>query len=202
MQIDKGRERELAATNDAALIRYQSRWERKIAALQRRYPERWRVPGWSEQEVRDALTLHLFERLRAGSVPSSSEAPDDDWELRLLGRHVRSLRNAHRLEAAPTDLSHATLLQSEASQEDRWLELEADACRALAASNASARLNHPQRRWLAALKWSATCGEFFESSARPNLSAAARVLDKNRSSAVRAFEELRHRFQSELERVE
>jgi hypothetical protein len=50
------------------------------------------------------------------------------------------------------------------------------------------------------LKLSARSGGFFESSAEPNLSAASRVLGKNRSSAQRAYRELQTRFTAELSR--
>ena len=59
-------ERDLAITSDAALVRYEAKWQRKLARLQRAHPERWRVPGLSPEEVRDALTLRLIEVVRGG----------------------------------------------------------------------------------------------------------------------------------------
>ncbi len=56
-----------------------------------------------------------------------------------------------------------------------------------------------QRQWLAAMRLAAVRGEFFESSGRLNLSAASRVLGKNRSSAQHAFKELQARVASELD---
>ena len=44
-------------------------------------------------------------------------------------------------------------------------------------------------------------GEFFESSGRLNLAAVSRMLDKNRSSAQRAFGELQQHFRRELKKL-
>lgn len=74
--------------------------------------------------------------------------------------------------------------------------------RALARERAERSLSRPQRAWLAALERSANAGAFFESSGLPNLSAASRVLGKDRSSAQRAYRELRGRFIEELNRLE
>jgi hypothetical protein len=73
--------------------------------------------------------------------------------------------------------------------------------RALAQQRAEQALSRPQRQWLSALKLSARAGGFFESSAEPNLSAASRVLGRNRSSAQRAYGELQTRFGRELQRL-
>ena len=63
-------------------------------------------------------------------------------------------------------------------------------------------MNSPaKRRWFDALKLSASAGSFFAASAEPNLSAAARLLGKNRSSAQRSYRELQLRFGRELERL-
>ena len=43
--------------------------------------------------------------------------------------------------------------------------------------------------------------EFFRASAEPNLSAASRLLGKNRSSALRAYRELQGRFSKEMKRI-
>lgn len=70
----------------------------------------------------------------------------------------------------------------------------------VAGQRAEQSLSRPQRRWLAALKLSARSGGFFQASAKPNLSAASRVLGKNRASAQRAYRELQARFSRELSR--
>jgi hypothetical protein len=185
--------------DDRALVRYLSLWERKIAALQRRHPGRWCVRGWSDQEVRDALSLHLFEAACSGDHATTAV---DGWELDALARHLRELQRGSRLRVTVMDLSDAPLLQREPSHEDRYLELEADARRAGAAERARAGLTQPQRRWFAALQWTANRGDFFEASDKPNLSAASRVVGKNRSSALRAYEEIQARFRSELDELE
>jgi hypothetical protein len=184
--------------SDQALVRYLETWGRKIAALQRRHPARFRVRGWSDEEVRDALTLQLFEAVRS----ADAEPRPDDWELSLLSRRLRELRRGSRLDVTVMDMSDAPLLQREPSQEERFVEHEGDACRALAAVRARAGLNAPQKKWLAAMCWTANRGDFFESSDRLNLSAASRLIGKNRSSAARAYRELQSHFQDELERLE
>ena len=84
------------------------------------------------------------------------------------------------------------------NEEERLIDDEAAALRELARERATRSLSVPQRRWLAALTLSANAGAFFEASGKPNLSAASRVLGKDRSSAVRAFGELQHHFGREL----
>lgn len=200
-------------TRDAtSLVQYLKVWEHKVRTLQRRHPGRWCVRGWSDEEVRDALTLHLFEAVQSGDAPrdtdgtmhSGGDAPrdTDDWAFALLARRVRELQRASRLNVAVMDLSDAPLLQREPSHEELHLELEDNSRRATAAERARENLNQPQRRWLAAMLWTANRGDFFEASDRLNLSAASRVIGKSRSSAARAYKELQSRFQEELERLE
>jgi hypothetical protein len=52
------------------------------------------------------------------------------------------------------------------------------------------------------MKMTANAGAFFESSGELNLAAVSRVLDKDRSSAHRAFEEISHRFCRELDALD
>lgn len=199
--------------DEGSLVQYLEAWERKLKKLQRRHPERWCVRGWSNEEVRDALTLHLFEAVHEGddARPHGDDArregddarrEGDDWALELLTRRVRELQRGSRLNVTVMDLSEAPLLQREPSHEERILELEDNARRSAAAERAREGLNQPQRRWFAAMQWTANRGDFFESSDRPNLSAASRVIGKNRSSAARAYRELQARFQEELGRLE
>lgn len=195
------RERDAAIANDAALVSYQRKWERRLARLQRTYPERWHVPGLSNEETRDALTLHLLEVVRGDPALHQSYDAARQWGLAVMRQELRRLRRSFRLGATPTDFSHDDARQREPDQEERLLDLEADACRSLAAARAQGGLSRPQRRWLAALKLAANCGEFFQASQEINLSAAARVLQKNRSSAQRAYRELKVQFARELERL-
>jgi hypothetical protein len=189
---------EVMSTDDA-LVTYLAGWERSLMRLQRAYPARWHVPGLSDEEVRDALTLQLLEVVRhepEGTLPERAVA------LGLLRRQLAALRQRFRLGATPTDFGEAQLAPREAGEEARWLELEADACRAEAAAAAKARLSTPQRRWLAAFKLAASGGAFFEASDEPNLSAASRVIGRHRSSAQRAYQELQAQFQHERRRIE
>jgi hypothetical protein len=195
------RERDLAATNDTALVSYQRKWERKLARLQRAHPQRWRVPGLSDEEVRDALTLRLIEAIR--ELPAKDPAPcrsGKEWGLCVAEEHLCRLRRSFRLGATPTDFARASLSARVPSQEEHWLELEEERCRVRAGQLAEEQLSRPQRRWLDALKSAAHEGEFFEGSQRLNLSAASRRLGMNRSSASRADEAQQARFSRELDR--
>jgi hypothetical protein len=212
------RERDLAATNDAALVVYQRKWERKLARLQRAHPQRWHVPGLSDEEVRDALTLRLIEAIRqlptgpSTGCPSSeghpggdAARPEREWGLRVALARLAELRRSFRLAATPVDFAGVPLPgrhpnHSLPSHEEHWLELEHERCLAQAEQRAHARLSGPQRRWLDALKSAAHDGDFFEASDRLNLSAASRRLGMNRSSASRAYEGLQTCFTRELER--
>jgi hypothetical protein len=197
------RDRDRATTSDAALIAYQRKWEIKLARLQRAHRQRWRVPGLSEEEVRDALTLRLIEAIRElPEVRPEHCRPGKEWGLCVALAELSVLRRRFRLGATPTDFEDAPVAQRTPSQEERWLELEADGCRVHAAERARRQLNQPQRRWLEALNLAASDGQFFQTSDRLNLSAASRQLGKNRSSAQRAYHALQSCFQRELERIE
>jgi hypothetical protein len=193
-----------AARSDAALVAYQTKWERRIELLQRAHPARWRVPQWSEEEVRDALTLHLIEAVRAPeaeALPASPPARAKEWGLRVVERHLARLRKAFRLRARVTDLRNVPLPSGGPTHEESWVEHELDAARAVAGRLAELGLSRPQRRWLAAMKEAARGGAFFRASDAPNLAAASRLLGKNRSSAQRAFRELQTRFDRERRRL-
>jgi hypothetical protein len=184
-------------STDDALVTYLAGWQSSLARLQRAYPARWHVPGLSDEEVRDALTLQLLEMVRSQPQPI---LPDHTTAFRIVRRQLAMLRKSFRLSVTPTDFNESPPQQRELGEEARWLELEAETCRAEAAAAAKAGLSRPQRRWLAAFKLAASGGAFFEASDEPNLSAASRVLGRHRSSAQRAYQELQTQFQRELRR--
>jgi hypothetical protein len=170
-------------------------WDRKLRRLQRAHPERWHVATWSDDEVRGALTLRLIERAMVDA------RDDDEWALAIVTERLAELRRANRLRSTPMDLRGAPLMQAIPSHEDRFLEHEDDACRAIAGLHAEQRLTKPQRAWLHAMRDAAERGAFFASTGELNLSAASRLLGKHRSSAQRAWEELRIRFMREHGRL-
>ncbi len=189
------RERDAALVDDAALVAYEAKWQRKLFKLQRTYPARWRVAGLSDEEVRDLLTLRLIEAVRRAEVAElSQQRSGREWGLLVIQAELRALRRAFKLDVTPADFSEAPISSRLPNQEEQWLEDELQRGRALAQAHAERGLSRPQRQWLAALKLSARAGGFFEASAEPNLSAASRVLGKNRSSAQRAYRELQTRF--------
>jgi hypothetical protein len=194
--------RTLARSSGPELVRYQQKWDRAFARLQRAHPRRWRVAGLSDDEVRDALTLRLIELIVAAPLDAPRGRPGRAWGLCVAEAHLAHLRRSFRLGALPTDFEATPVLERAPSQEERWLELEADQRRTLAGARAERQLNRPQRRWLAAMQHAAADGEFFASSDQLNLSAAARQLGKNRSSAQRAYGALQECFRRELERLE
>jgi hypothetical protein len=197
------RERDLAEKDDAALVRYLSQWQRKLARLQRRYPERWCMPGLSDEEVRDMLTLRLLEAVRApDDFTRQLQQPGKEWGLLVLRQGLGELRRSFKLRVTPGEVEEVPAYRYAPNQEEQWLEDEAERGRALAQARAEGGLSAPQRRWLAALKLSARAGAFFAASDEPNLSAASRLLGKSRSSAQRAYQELKTRFGRELERLE
>jgi hypothetical protein len=201
-ELAERQERDLAATDDAALVAYEAKWQRKLRRLQQAFPERWRVAGLSDDEVRDILTLRLIEAVRSPAPGALElERVGKEWGLLVARRELGALRKSFKLGAIPSDFSEAPLVMHSPNQEEQWLEGEAERGRAVAQERAERDLSRPQRRWLAALKLSARGGGFFQASAEPNLSAASRVLGKNRSSAQRAYRELQARFAHELARV-
>lgn len=194
--------RALARSNGPALARYQQKCDRAFARLQRAHPQRWRVAGLSDDEVRDALTLRLIELIVATPADAPRGRPGKAWSLCVAQAHLAHLRRSFRLGALPTDFDATPVLERAPGLEERWIELEADHRRALAGERAEHQLNRPQRRWLAAMQHAAADGEFFASSDQLNLSAAARQLGKNRSSAQRAYGALQECFRRELERLD
>jgi hypothetical protein len=201
-ELAERKQRDLATTNDAALVAYVARWQTKLRRLQQSFPERWRVAGLSDEEVRDLLTLRLIEAVRS-PAPGELELQraGKEWGLLVARRALAALRKSFKLRAISADFSETPAFSHSLNQEEQWLEAEAERGRALAQERAERGLSRPQRKWLAALKLSARAGGFFESSAEPNLSAASRVLGRNRSSAQRAYRELQTRFGHELMRV-
>jgi len=193
------RERDAARSEDRALVAYEAKWQRKLARLQRSFPERWCVVGLSDEEVRDQLTLRLIEAVRAPDGAELALArPGKEWGLLLAQQALRALRRGFRLKVSPADFSEAQWGSRDPNQEEQWLQCEAERNRRSAQERAERGLIRPQRSWLAALRLSARAGGFFEASAEPNLSAASRVLGNNRSSAQRAFRELQARFSAQL----
>jgi hypothetical protein len=181
------------------LVAYEAKWQKKLVKLQRTYPARWRVAGLSDEEVRALLTLSLIEAVRRADVAElSQQRAGREWGLLVIQSELRVLRRAFKLKVTPADFSDVPVCSRLANQEEQWLENEMERGRALAQEHAERGLSRPQRQWLAALKLSARAGGFFESSSEPNLSAASRVLGKNRSSAQRAYRELQTRFTAEL----
>jgi hypothetical protein len=191
-----------AGSSGPALARYQQKWDRAFARLQRAHPQRWRVAGLSDDEVRDALTLRLIELIVAPPLDIPPGRPGKAFSLCVAEAHLALLRRSFRLGALATDFDATPVLERAPSLEERCIELEADQRRALAGERAQNQLSRPQRRWLAAMQHAAADGEFFASSDQLNLSAAARQLGKDRSSAQRAYGALRECFQRELERLE
>jgi hypothetical protein len=173
-----------------------------LRKLQRANPQRWHVPGLSDEVVRDALTLRLIEAVR-GRTTDEPELPlaGEEWGLLLMQRELRALRRSFRLRVAPADFEDAPFAARASTHEEQLLEGEAELRRDLARARAEQGLPLPQRKWLAALKLSARANAFFASSGEPNLSAASRLLGKNRSSAQRAYRELRARFIRERNRL-
>jgi hypothetical protein len=189
-------ERDRATGDDAALVRYQQKWERKLTRLQQACPQRWRVPGLSVEEVRDALTLRLIEVVRAEPERHHPHGrADKEWGLVIAEQQLAVLRRRFGRPVLLIDFDDAPLLPRPPSQEELLLQAEDARERAVAERAAEGGLCDPQRRWLDALKDAANAGEFFASSDALNLSAASRRLGRHRSSAQRAYRELQAHFQ-------
>jgi hypothetical protein len=147
--------------------------------------------------VREELLLRLVESVRTKPEERAQHAHDrKEWGLAFLEHARRALRAGFRLEIVPADVTPT--LDRAPTEEERLIDEQHDSARALARERAESALSKPQRRWLAAMKMSANAGAFFESSGDLNLAAVSRVLDKDRSSAQRAFEEISRRFCREL----
>ncbi len=191
-------ERDRAAVDDVALVRYQAKWDRTLQRLQRAHPERWAVAGLSPEEVRDALTLRLVEVVR-GDRDAYGHYDHDrrEWGLSVVVEHLSALRKRFRLGATPIDFREAVVAERGEGLEERCLSAEYEVGLALAERRARQSLSGTQRRWLSAMTLAANAGEFFQSSDQLNLSAASRLLGKNRSSAQRAYRDLQAHFAKE-----
>jgi hypothetical protein len=196
-------ERDRAADDDAALVHYQAKWQRKLARLQRVYPERFRVAGLSPEEVRDDATLHLVEVVRGDrSAHARYDHPRREWGLCVVLERLSSLRQRFRLDATPVDFGVVAVAERTDGLEERYLYAEHETLLAQAEQRARQSLNGSQRRWLSAMTLAANAGAFFEASDALNLSAASRLLGKNRSSAQRAYRDLQVHFAKARERRE
>lgn len=196
-------ERELARQNGSTLAEYVSCWTRKLAYRQRVHAARWSVPALSPEEVRDALSLRLWELLSGDRLSERAYCrAGRAWGLEVAARELRSLRRRFKLAAVSVDFWATPLPERAPDQEARLLEFEAETCRTLAERQARGRLSHVQRSWLGALEAAARDGGFFRSSQALNLSAASRALGRNRSSALRAYRQLEAEFQRALAGIE
>jgi hypothetical protein len=196
------RQRDAAVSDDSALVFYHAKWRRRLLAMQRAHPERWRVRGLSAEEVQDLLTLRLLEAVRGDTEEFSLRArAGREWGLLCVKDELVVLRRHFRVDAAPADPCDFRVRDSAQTQEEQWLEREQNWARELARTRAVHGLTRPQRAWLKALRASADAGAFFHASQEPNLSAASRLLGKNRSSALRAYRELQGRFIKEMKRI-
>ncbi len=186
--------RAAAAKDDAALVAYEAAWRRRLARMVRRHPARWHVPGWSAEEVMDELLLRLVVAVREGArEPAPRQGKE--WSLLFLAAARRELRRRFRLETVVVEGTVPARRPGRTpTAEEHVLDAEDATLRERARISAEASLTRPQRRWLAAMKLSANGGGFFAASGDVNLAAAARVLDRDRSSATRAFAELQRTF--------
>lgn len=192
--------RDAARANGDALVEYQAHWDVRLRRMARRHPERFYAPGLSAEEVRDTLTLELVSAVRSPERDAEFTLPGKEWGLLVVTTELRELRRRFRLEVETVDFRMLTLQRNEPTQEERWLEREAEVCQEESTKAAVQRLTASERQWFAALRLAARQGQFFETSDRPNLSAASRVLGKDRSSAHRAYREIQVHFQAELRR--
>jgi hypothetical protein len=201
-ELTDQRQRDAAVSDDGALGFYHAKWRRRLFKMQRAYPERWRVRGLSTEEVQDLLTLRMLEAVRGDNEDFSRLArAGSEWGLQCVKRELLVLRRHFRVDAVPADPTEFRVRDSAQSQEEQWLEREQNCARELARARAVDGLSRPQRAWLKALGESADAGAFFSASSEPNLSAASRLLGKNRSSALRAYRELQGRFIREMKRI-
>jgi hypothetical protein len=202
-ELEDERARDGAVTDDDALVAYQAKWTARLAKLQRLHPNGWRLPGLSDQELRDELTLRLIDAVR--TMPDARAAhhrAGKEWGLLFLAHQRNVLRGGFRLKVVLADPTAHHGRERSFTEEERLIEAQSTSILALACERAERGLSRPQRRWLSAMKTAASAGAFFESSGRLNLSAASRLLGKNRSSAIRAFQELQSRFAGEREKLE
>jgi hypothetical protein len=200
---EDARQRDAAVTDDAALIAYESKWRRRLERLLRVHPARWRLSGLSDEEVIDELMLRLVDAIRTKPEERAAEREGMEWGLLFLARERRSMRRRFRLNVVLADPEGGLDTgRAPPTSEETLLEEEATSLLARARENAERGLSRPQRRWLSAMRMSANAGAFFEASGKPNLAAASRLLEKNRSSAARAFDELQERFIQERKKLE
>ncbi|MFZ5892710.1 MAG: hypothetical protein ACOY0T_16745 [Myxococcota bacterium] len=201
LELSDERERDAARSSDAALVAYERKWGHRLAKLQRVHPARWNVPGLSAEELRDELTLRLIDTLRTAPAELEQyERAGREWALSFFSGQRAQLRKAFRIDVAPADIS--CVCERVDDQEERLIAHQSAELLGLARSRAERSLSRPQRRWFAAMKMSANAGSFFEASGKLNLAAVSRLLDKNRSSALRAFRELEQHFTRELAKLE
>jgi hypothetical protein len=202
-ELEDERARDAAVADDAALVAYLAKWTRRLASLQRAHPHRWRVRGLSEDELRDELTLRLLDAVRAKPEERAAHhRAGREWGLLFLARQRDLVRRGFRLNVVLTNPAPALDWTRPVTDEERLIGEQSAHALAVACARAEQGLTRPQRRWLSAMRTSAHDGSFFESSGKLNLAAVSRLLGKNRSSAIRAFDEIRERFARERRKLE
>jgi hypothetical protein len=200
LELADERERDAAAASDAALVTYERKWSKRLARLQRMKPARWAVRELSAEELHAELTLRLLDAVRSVEGEfSRDERAGREWGLTFLVRQRAALRQRFRLDVS---LVEEPVCAVPSTQEDALIDAQSERLFELARERAESTLSRPQRRWLSAMRLSANAGGFFESSGRLNLAAASRLLERNRSSAQRAFAELQSRFSAELSKLD
>jgi len=199
-EADDERQRDAALDGDRALVAYERKWAGSISVLQRRHPSRWRLPGLSDEELRDELTLRLVAALRGDPCELRRHCrAGKAWGLVFLAHERSRLRRDFRLNIVLADPPLA--FERQASGEEALIEHEHATVRERARARAESTLSRPQRDWYAAMRTAANAEHFFEASGKLNLSEAARARGKNRSTATRAFAELTHVFSRELAKL-
>ena len=191
--------RDAATRSDIALVAYQAKWSQRLRRLQLAQPKRWSVRGLSAEELHAELTLALIELIMEGQEQFERyERAGREFGFSFMASARSSMRRKYRLRVVLTEAE--LTFDPEPTHEERLIEDELQSAVRLASATAERSLSRPQRRWLSAMKLSAHVGGFFESSGRLNLASASRLLGKNRSSAQRAFSEIRRHFQAEFDK--
>ena len=94
--------------NEKVLLKYLSRWRRRLERLQLARPGPWKVAGLDPEELRDELEVRLLEALRErqgsgdpGPFLAGYEEAGEEATYRFLVRAKDALRNQRRMFLLP-----------------------------------------------------------------------------------------------------
>jgi len=175
------------------LAAYLENWQKRLAKLQRVFPslrrDGWRVPGKTEEEVRDLLIVELLWAIRNPYIFKLYERPGEEASFRYLRRRKDNLRRRRKIYEYTPKLIAQELYRAPETPEQVLIAKEAPGSAAEIIEEIKTGLSGNRSRWLSAMQ------EDVRKRGKLNLASVSQQLGKNRASGSRAFRAIRAEFE-------